>query len=62
MLAPDDVGEAIAWIASRPARVCVNEIVITPSANTSYQPALGATVADDLPRTTHVRSKKETKK
>lgn len=36
MLAPDDVGEAVAWVARQPARVCVNELVLTPIANTSY--------------------------
>ncbi|WDG18285.1 SDR family oxidoreductase [Microbacterium sp. Clip185] len=36
MLAPDDVGETVAWIARQPARVCVNELVLTPTANTSY--------------------------
>lgn len=36
MLRPADVGDAIAWIAAQPARVCVNELVITPTANTSY--------------------------
>lgn len=36
MLNADDVGEAVRWIADQPARICVNEIVITPTANTSY--------------------------
>ena len=36
MLRPTDVGEAIGWLAALPSRVCVNELVITPSANTSY--------------------------
>ncbi|MFT3889555.1 MAG: SDR family NAD(P)-dependent oxidoreductase [Arachnia sp.] len=36
MLTPEDVGEAVAWIAARPARVCINELVITPTTNTSY--------------------------
>lgn len=36
MLAPDDVGETVAWIARQPAHVCVNELVLTPTANTSY--------------------------
>lgn len=36
MLRPADVGEAVAWIAAQPARVCINELVITPTANTSY--------------------------
>ncbi len=36
MLRPADVGEAIAWIAAQSARVCINELVITPTANTSY--------------------------
>lgn len=36
MLRPADVGDAIAWIAAQPARVCINELVITPTSNTSY--------------------------
>lgn len=36
MLTPEDLGGAIAWIAGLPARVCVNELVITPTTNTSY--------------------------
>jgi NADP-dependent 3-hydroxy acid dehydrogenase YdfG len=36
MLTADDVGEAIRWIAELPPRVCVNEIVFTPTVNTSY--------------------------
>jgi NADP-dependent 3-hydroxy acid dehydrogenase YdfG len=36
MLTPGDVGEAVAWVARQPARVCVNELVLTPTANTSY--------------------------
>ncbi len=36
MLRPDDLGEAIAWLAGLPAHVCVNELVVTPAANSSY--------------------------
>ena len=36
MLTPEDLGDAVAWIAGLPARVCVNELVITPTSNTSY--------------------------
>lgn len=36
MLTADDVGEAIRWIADLPTRICVNEIVFTPTSNTSY--------------------------
>lgn len=36
MLTADDVGDAIRWIADLPPRICVNEIVFTPTANTSY--------------------------
>lgn len=36
MLTPDDVGSAVGYIASLPSRVCVNELVITPTSNTSY--------------------------
>lgn len=33
MLQPEDVGDAISWIASLPPRICVNEIVFTPPGN-----------------------------
>lgn len=36
MLTSADVGEAIRWIAELPARICVNEIVFTPTTNVSY--------------------------
>ncbi len=36
MLRPADVGAAIAWVATQPASVCVNELVITPTSNMSY--------------------------
>lgn len=36
MLRPDDIGAAVAWVAGLPPRVCVNELVVTPSANSSY--------------------------
>lgn len=36
MLTPADLGEAVRFIADLPARVCVNELVITPTSNTSY--------------------------
>lgn len=36
MLRPADVGDAVGWLATLPPRVCVNELVLTPAANTSY--------------------------
>lgn len=36
MLTPEDVGGAVSYIAGLPARVCINELVITPTSNTSY--------------------------
>jgi NADP-dependent 3-hydroxy acid dehydrogenase YdfG len=36
MLTPDDVGAAIRWIVDLPPRICMNEIVLTPTSNTSY--------------------------
>lgn len=36
MLTAADVGSAIRWIAELPPRVCVNEIVFTPTPNASY--------------------------
>ncbi|MEN0072712.1 MAG: SDR family NAD(P)-dependent oxidoreductase [Propionicimonas sp.] len=36
MLDPDDLGRTVAWLASLPSRICVNELVITPTTNTSY--------------------------
>ena len=42
MLQPEDVGAAVAYAVTAPARVCINELVISPSWNRIY---LGA---DDL--------------
>lgn len=36
MLQPDDLGRTIAFVASMPAHVCVNEIVISPTWNRSF--------------------------
>lgn len=36
MLTPADLGTAVRFIAELPARICVNEFVITPTSNTSY--------------------------
>jgi NADP-dependent 3-hydroxy acid dehydrogenase YdfG len=30
-LTAEDVAEAMVWVASRPAHVCINELVITPT-------------------------------
>lgn len=37
MLSPDDIARAVSFVASSPASVCVNELVITPTANASYR-------------------------
>jgi NADP-dependent 3-hydroxy acid dehydrogenase YdfG len=37
MLVPSDVGELVRYIAESPSRVCFNEVVITPTSNTSYR-------------------------
>lgn len=42
MLTPDDVAEAITYIVEAPRRVCINELVISPTVNRIY------TGADDL--------------
>lgn len=36
MLTADDLGDAVRYIAELPSRVCINELVITPTSNTSY--------------------------
>ncbi|RMB84935.1 SDR family oxidoreductase [Streptomyces shenzhenensis] len=36
MLDPDDVAEAISWLAGLRAKVCVNELVLTPVHNRMY--------------------------
>ena len=36
MLQPEDVAEAIAYAVTAPARVCINELVISPSWNRIY--------------------------
>jgi NADP-dependent 3-hydroxy acid dehydrogenase YdfG len=33
MLQPQDLGNAIRWVAEQPPHVCVNEIVISPTWN-----------------------------
>jgi NADP-dependent 3-hydroxy acid dehydrogenase YdfG len=45
MLSPADIGDAVRYLAALPARVCVNELVITPTSNTSYSAASAATRA-----------------
>jgi len=42
MLAPEDLGNTIRWIAEQPPRVCVNQVIISPTWNRIY---IGA---DDL--------------
>ena len=37
MLQPDDMGRLIAFIATMPAHVCINEVVISPTHNRNYQ-------------------------
>jgi NADP-dependent 3-hydroxy acid dehydrogenase YdfG len=36
MLQPDDLGRAIAFVASQPPHVCINEILISPTWNRSF--------------------------
>ncbi len=36
MLQADDLGKTIRWVAEQPARVCVNEITISPTWNRLY--------------------------
>ena len=36
MLKPEDVGEAVAWVARQPKHVCINEMLITPTWNRGY--------------------------
>jgi NAD(P)-dependent dehydrogenase (short-subunit alcohol dehydrogenase family) len=36
MLKPEDLGEAIRWVAAQPPHACVNEIVISPTWNRLY--------------------------
>lgn len=38
MLAPDDIGRVIAFLATCPASMCINELVVSPVANRFYQP------------------------
>lgn len=45
MLQPEDLGSAILWIATQPAHVCINELLISPTWNRIF---LGAS---DLKRT-----------
>lgn len=43
MLQPDDLGNAIRWVAEQPPHVCVNEIIISPTWNRLYASADGKT-------------------
>jgi NADP-dependent 3-hydroxy acid dehydrogenase YdfG len=36
MIQPEDMGELIAFVARQPARVCINEVLITPTHNRGY--------------------------
>lgn len=38
MLAPDDIGRVIAFLANCPPSVCINELVLSPVTNRFYQP------------------------
>lgn len=42
MLQPDDLGRTIAFVASMPPHVCVNEILISPTWNRSFVALAGA--------------------
>lgn len=46
MLSPEDIGDAVRYLASLPTRVCVNELVLTPTSNSSYSAAHAATRAE----------------
>ena len=36
MLQPEDLGNAIRWVAEQPATVCINELIISPTWNRIY--------------------------
>jgi NADP-dependent 3-hydroxy acid dehydrogenase YdfG len=36
MLQPEDLGRTIRWVAEQPANVCINEILLSPTANRIY--------------------------
>jgi NADP-dependent 3-hydroxy acid dehydrogenase YdfG len=36
MVQPEDMGEAILFVARMPARTCVNEMIVTPTLNRFY--------------------------
>jgi NADP-dependent 3-hydroxy acid dehydrogenase YdfG len=36
MLQPEDLGRTIAFVASMPSRVCMNEILISPTWNRGF--------------------------
>ena len=40
MLQPDDLGDLILFIATRPPHVCLNEVLISPTWNRGYLPTL----------------------
>ncbi len=41
MLQPEDLGDLIAYLARLPARVCINEVLLSPTWNRGYVAALG---------------------
>lgn len=43
MLQPEDLGQTVAFIAQLPPRVCVNEIIVSPTFNRSYMGGLNVT-------------------
>jgi NADP-dependent 3-hydroxy acid dehydrogenase YdfG len=50
MLTPHDLGETVRYLVSLPARVCVNELVITPTNNSSYSAANASTTSASTTR------------
>jgi NAD(P)-dependent dehydrogenase (short-subunit alcohol dehydrogenase family) len=45
MIQPEDMGALIAFVATQPARVCINEVVISPSHNRGYIGMMNARAA-----------------
>ena len=49
MIQPEDMGALIAFIAKQPARVCINEVLISPTHNRQYLNAMRARGAAQTP-------------
>ena len=60
MIQSEDMGRLIAFIASQPAHVCINEVLISPTHNRGYIGAMKARAGADRPDRPHNAHAQET--